>query len=120
MYTDMRPAFRHGGEALIVPPVPEKTAPSWLHPVWTGGKNALADSERWIVCGYSLPSYDYAARRLFENAANNGTVRQVVILDPNSEELERIWRDICQSAVVISLPGIPDGSSELLKVLTSG
>ena len=118
MYTDMRPAFRRGGEALIVPPVPEKTAPSWLRSVWADSESAIADSERWIVCGYSLPSYDYAARELFERAASNRTVRQVIILDPNSEELRMVWSDICPSAVVTTLPGIPDGSSGLLEVLT--
>jgi hypothetical protein len=31
LFQDMRPAFRHGGTAAIVPPVPEKSVPPWLH-----------------------------------------------------------------------------------------
>ena len=58
LYQDMRPAFRHGGEAAIIPPIPEKRVPDWLKPVWTEAERILCGAECWIVCGYSLPSYD--------------------------------------------------------------
>ena len=32
-FQDMRPAFRHGGTAAIIPPVPEKPVPPWLHEI---------------------------------------------------------------------------------------
>jgi hypothetical protein len=117
MYTDMRPAFRSGGDALIVPPAPEKKVPGWLHSVWAGSENALVHSDRWIVCGYSLPPYDYVARELFERAAREGTVKQVIILDPNSKSLKKIWRAICPNAIIKTLSGIPDGLLSLQVIL---
>jgi hypothetical protein len=34
-YQDMRPAFRHGGDAAIIPPIPEKLVPAWLKAIWS-------------------------------------------------------------------------------------
>lgn len=118
MYTDMRPAFRSGGDALIVPPVPEKQVPEWLHSVWKEGENALVHSECWIVCGYSLPSYDYAARELFKRAARKDSVQQVIILAPDSKNLENIWHEICPKAVAKPLSGIPDAFPDLQEILS--
>ena len=33
LFQDLRPAFRGGGDAAIIPPVPEKEIPTWLRPV---------------------------------------------------------------------------------------
>jgi hypothetical protein len=46
-FQDMRPAFRHGGTAAIIPPVPEKPVPPWLHEVWRERNRACAD----LMCG---------------------------------------------------------------------
>jgi hypothetical protein len=61
LFQDLRPAFRGGGDAAIIPPVPEKDIPAWLRPVWSSAEEELARAALWIVCGYSLPSYDVAA-----------------------------------------------------------
>ncbi len=57
-YQDMRAAFRHGGDAAIIPPIPEKPVPSWLQAVWTEAEESLRSSDVWVVCGYSMPEYD--------------------------------------------------------------
>jgi hypothetical protein len=41
MYQDARAAFRKGGNAAIVPPVPEKSIPLWLKEVWEESNVAL-------------------------------------------------------------------------------
>jgi len=72
LFQDRRPAFRGGGDAAIIPPVPEKEIPAWLRPVWSGAEEELARAEAWTVCGYSLPSYDVAITELLRRAATAG------------------------------------------------
>jgi hypothetical protein len=85
-FQDMRPAFRNGGDAQIVPPVVEKDAPSWLRPVWDGAFEYLKGSRTWIVCGYSLPPYDKAINEIFSQAANGGDLSDIYVLDPFSKD----------------------------------
>jgi hypothetical protein len=56
MYQDLRAAYRNGGNAAIVPPVPEKSVPTWLAAIWEEAELALRKSEVWIICGYSAPT----------------------------------------------------------------
>jgi hypothetical protein len=63
-YQDMRPAFRNGGNAAIIPPIPEKEIPIWLATVWDEAAQALRRSSVWIVCGYSAPEYDVEVLKL--------------------------------------------------------
>lgn len=47
LFQDLRPAFRHGGDAAIVPPVPEKEIPAWLRPVWSSAEAELGALSSW-------------------------------------------------------------------------
>jgi hypothetical protein len=113
LYQDNRPAFRHGGDAQIVPPVLEKEAPTWLIDVWNGARQALASCSTWIVCGYSLPIYDQAITQLFMDAAAAGTVSTIFLLDPNAEVLLERWKTVAPDVEIQPLPGLPDGLSIL-------
>jgi hypothetical protein len=115
-YQDNRPAFRHGGDAQIVPPVLEKEAPTWLIDVWNGAREALASCSPWVVCGYSLPVYDQAITQLFIGAAAAGTVSTIFLLDPNSEVLLERWKALAPDLHVRPLPGLPDGLSILAAI----
>ncbi len=53
MYQDVRPAYRSGGNAAIIPPIPEKPVPSWLENVWREAEVALRNCDTWVICGYS-------------------------------------------------------------------
>ncbi len=80
LFQDLRPAFRGGGDAAIIPPLPEKEIPTWLRPVWTSARQELAEAAIWVVCGYSLPSYDLAVAKLLRDAAAAGNLRRILIL----------------------------------------
>ena len=113
LYQDNRPAFRHGSDAQIVPPVLEKEAPSWLVQVWNGAREALASCSTWIVCGYSLPIYDQAIIQLFIDAAAARSVTQIILLDPNAHVLLDRWKAVAPHVEIRPLPGLPDGLSTL-------
>jgi hypothetical protein len=113
LYQDSRPAFRHGGDAQIVPPIFEKEAPSWLADVWTEAGQALASCSTWLVCGYSLPIYDHSITQLLTNAAEMGTPHEIILLDPNSELLLERWRIIAPGAKLHAMPGLPDALRSL-------
>jgi hypothetical protein len=113
LYQDSRPAFRHGGDAQIVPPILEKEAPSWLANVWNEARQALASCSTWIVCGYSLPIYDRSISQLFVDAAEGGSVTQIILVDPNSQMLLERWKAVAPNATVRPLPGLPDALRHL-------
>ena len=113
LYQDNRPAFRHGSDAQIVPPILEKGVPPWLAGVWNGARQALASCSTWIVCGYSLPLYDHAITQLFSDAAAVGTVARIILLDPNAETLIDRWKAIAPQAEIHPLPGLPDALIDL-------
>jgi hypothetical protein len=114
LYQDNRPAFRHGGDTQIIPPIFEKEAPSWLRNVWDEAKHALASCSTWIVCGYSLPVYDHLVIQLFADAAERRQLNEIIILDPNSQNLEERWKGIAPNTAIRTLPGIPEGLSHLV------
>jgi len=113
LYQDNRPAFRHGSDAQIVPPVLEKEAPTWLLDVWNGARQALASCSTWIVCGYSLPIYDQAITQLFIDAAAARTVTTIILLDPNAQVLLERWKAVAPDVTIQPLPGLPDGLNAL-------
>ena len=113
LYQDSRPAFRHGSDAQIIPPIVEKEAPSWLEIVWNEARQALASCSTWIVCGYSLPIYDRSIAKLFTDAAEGGVLSEIILLDPNSEMLLDRWKAIAPDTKVRALPGLPDGLRNL-------
>jgi len=113
LFQDLRPAFRGGGDAAIIPPVPEKEVPLWLRPVWSSGEEELAKAADWIVCGYSLPSYDGAIANLLRRAAHAGNLRRILVLDPNASEVCRRYSATIQNVQVVALDGLPEGIGKL-------
>jgi hypothetical protein len=111
LYQDMRAAFRNGGTAAIVPPVPEKPVPKWLRPIWCEAGVALRNSDVWIVCGYSAPSYDTEVIRLLTTGA--GRRRLVVLLLSPDPDARGTWQSIAPAAEIVALPGLPGGTQEL-------
>lgn len=112
LYQDMRPAFRRGGDAAIVPPIPEKEVPEWLRPIWKEAELKLSQADCWIVCGYSLPEYDTAVHEMLRRASEP-KMQEVFLLDPDSEDLRDRYRQIAPDAEVHCLPGLPEGLQAL-------
>ena len=95
VYCDLRAAFRRGGTAAIVPPLPEKHVPTWLKPVWQDAFTTLSEADVWIVIGYSLPTYDFEVRRLFEAAYRN---QHIEISDPNAATVASAFAEVVPGA----------------------
>jgi hypothetical protein len=117
-YQDMRAAFRHGGAAAIVPPLPEKPVPSWLRTIWDGALTALQQSNIWIVCGYSAQPYDTQVRELLRHGGESRTVK-LFLMDPQSVALTGRWKEILPDANIIALPGLPAGVEPLADYLAA-
>jgi hypothetical protein len=95
IYCDLRAAFRGGGTAAIVPPLPEKYVPDYLAPVWQDAFETLSEAETWIVIGYSLPHYDRMVRDLF-GAAYRG--QRIEIQDPNAKSVAESFLEVAPGA----------------------
>jgi len=117
LFQDLRPAFRSGGDAAIIPPVPEKEIPAWLQPVWSSAEEELARAAIWIVCGYSLPSYDVAITELMRRTAIAGNLKRILILDPHASDICCRYSTIAQHVQVMALEGLPEGIDTLRKLL---
>ncbi len=113
LFQDLRPAFRAGGNAAIIPPMPEKEIPTWLEPVWSGAESELAAADVWIVCGYSLPSYDIAITQLLRRAASRGNLKSILVLDPYAAEVCCRYSSSIRNVPTIALEGLPRGSKRL-------
>ena len=105
IYQDTRAAFRRGGTATIVPPIPEKQPPALLTPVWDAAQELLTDADVWIVVGYSLPEYDRGIRDLFNRSAG-AKLRILELRDPYAEQLQGRWKSLFPRVNVLCLPGI--------------
>jgi hypothetical protein len=116
-YQDMRPVFRGGGTAAIIAPVPEKSVPDWLAPIWTGAAESLR-SDIWVVCGYSLPAYDIEVCNLLRDAGKDRRV-SMFVLSPESDFLRTRFAEVVPSARITCLPGLPGGTVELATALES-
>jgi len=117
LFQDLRPAFRSGGDAAIIPPVPEKEIPAWLQPVWGSAEEELAKAAIWIVCGYSLPSYDVAISELLRRTAMTGNLKRILVLDPHASDICCRYSTIAQNVDVTALEGLPEGIDTLRKLL---
>jgi hypothetical protein len=104
VFPDLRPAFRNGGDAAIIPPLPEKPVPWWLEPVWDKARVELAATDEWVVVGYSLPPYDYEINRLLEDAARD--VQCIQIYDPFAESIATRWSKIAPHARIETNDGL--------------
>ncbi len=112
LFQDMRSAFRRGGDSAIVPPVPEKIIPKWLSPVWVEAEKALNASETWIVCGYSMPQYDQTIQDMLRRASK-GALKRIILMDPNSSELIKLYSRVASNAEIFCLSGLPQGIHEI-------
>jgi hypothetical protein len=108
----MRAAYRSGGNAAIIPPIPEKSVPSWLQTVWHGAELALRQSDVWVICGYSAPAYDSEVLRLLKNGSASRSLR-IFLLSPESDFLRARWNDLAPEADIVPLPGLPEGIQAL-------
>jgi hypothetical protein len=115
-YQDMRAAFRHGGDAAIIPPVPEKSVPDWLQAVWTKAEASLRTSNVWVICGYSMPEYDTEVLELLRRSGT-GHPLTVFILDPQSNKLQDRWMDLLPHCKAVPLGRLPDGVEGLARLL---
>jgi hypothetical protein len=118
LFQDARAAFRHGGDAAIVPPIPEKEIPVWLQPVWAEAERRLACAQFWIICGYSLPQYDKAVCQMLSRAATPGE-KVLFILDPLNTKLKPRWQEVAPTAEIVCLPGLPGGTTQLNRHIRS-
>jgi len=116
-FQDLRSAFRRGGDAPIIPPIPEKDIPLWLSSVWQGAEEELSRARTWVVCGYSLPSYDKPIERMLGRASAAGPLKRIIIMDPQSSELCARYSLIAPTVEVKPLPGLPDGINDLSCIL---
>jgi hypothetical protein len=93
IHDDVRAAFRSGdrGVAAIIPPVEEKEMAAEFAAIWAEAEKALGRAERWVVCGYSMPTYDRAVCNLMERSAALGPKKAVVLIDPMGSKLAPRW-----------------------------
>lgn len=94
----MRPVGSRGRGAwnvwpVIVPPIYAKQAliQSFMPSVWTQAKMALANSDRMIFLGYSLPLADIEAEKLFQRTVtHNDNLPWVGVVDPATSVVGRV------------------------------
>jgi hypothetical protein len=107
LYQDVRPLFLVHQKPAIVPPIEEKKMPNWLIGVWQGAFSVLSNAEVWLVCGYSLPPYDHAVRKLLRESVSE-KLKTIILSDPNAESLQPIWQNIAPNIPIKCLPGLPE------------
>jgi hypothetical protein len=78
-YIDARPSRGRRYRPLLVPPATGQIN-NYLEPVWARAGEVLTEANIWLVCGYSLPEYDHAVRKLLK-AASAGRLATVIVLD---------------------------------------
>jgi hypothetical protein len=116
LYQDLRPAFRHGGDSAIIPPIPDKDLPEWLEPVWKEAETTLRRCNIWIICGYSVPAYDVSVQKLLSRSSI-GEIRTVLVLSPDAMNICGRLRELMPKSKFIPLSGLPRGIDELAREL---
>lgn len=106
-YQDLRPVYRYAGDAAILPPVPDKSIPCWLAPIWKEAGESLRLASIWIICGYSVPSYDVSVQSLLKQSAN-GEVKQILVLSHDAKNVCNRLQDLVPKSNLECLPGLPD------------
>jgi hypothetical protein len=104
--------FRDGGNAAIIPPIPEESVSDWLEAVWFGAAQALRKADVWVICGYSAPPYDVEVGKLLTAGAAGRPIR-VVLMSPNSSGHVARWHDLAPEAEIVPIQGLPDGIEAL-------
>ena len=112
IHDDVRAVFRSDdkiGVPAIIPPIPEKAMPPEFSQIWAEAHNSLVKSSRWIICGYSLPTYDRALRLFFKDILSAQQQSLILLMAPDSPVLVERWREICPKHTQVQpLPGLPD------------
>lgn len=111
-YQDCRPAIR--GNAAILAPITEKSPPSFLKPLWEIAAQKLASSNKWIIVGYSLPSYDRAIQELLQQNSNHKP--EIHIFDPN-KTVSSSFAKLLPNSNINWHPGLPAGIPHLELIL---
>lgn len=88
-YTDGRCGLR--GDALIVPPAPEKRPPLELKEVWNLGNSILRSSDRLIVFGFAFNQYDVALLDFLRLSGANLAKILLIDLKPNISVAKSLW-----------------------------
>ena len=88
-YSDGKPGRK--GQALIVPPTPEKKPPATLESVWNLGEEILQDSIELIIFGFAFNPYDDALLKYFRQ--NGRHIKRLLIIDPNPNKraARKLW-----------------------------
>jgi len=117
IHDDVRAAFRDEkwGVAAIIPPIEEKKMSPEFGAIWTEAEKSLALADRWVVCGYSAPSYDYAVRNLFRRSAEKGPRKTVLLIDPNGGTLSQRW-NFENVGPILTASSIPDAMTRLAEL----
>ena len=89
------------GKALIVPPAPEKTAPSELENMWQLGSQILSNSNTLIFFGFAFNPYDEALLDFIKLHTKH--INQIVLIDP-SPDMDRINKLFGNKKVLIIDP----------------
>lgn len=88
-YTDGRCGVR--GDALVLPPGPEKAPPRTLRSTWKLAESILADCRHLLIFGFAFNPYDEAVLDLLATAGSN--LRTVLLVDtsPKTALGRRLW-----------------------------
>jgi hypothetical protein len=106
-YTDGRCGIR--GNALIVPPYPNKPRPPALRHAWELAESILESASKLIVFGFGFNPYDKALLGLLARAGRNS--KSVLLIDvyPKIDSARELW----PNAQILSCPPLPKGNALL-------
>jgi hypothetical protein len=110
-YTDGRRGMT--GSALILAPVPNKTAPPELKGQWQLASSLLREASTVVVFGFAFNPYD--AEFLDHLRTHGGSVRHVLLIDPKPNETAA--REIWPAASIEALPPPPQSESDIRRWL---
>ncbi len=110
-YTDGRRGMT--GNALILAPVPNKTAPPELAGQWQLAARLLGRAARMVVFGFAFNPYD--AELLNHLRTHGAAVKGVLLIDikPNVDAAKHIW----PAASIATLPPPPESERDIRKWL---
>jgi hypothetical protein len=98
-FTDGRCGLR--GDALIVPPVPEKIKPPYLRDVWNLAGRIFRSSNHLLVFGFAFNPYDRALLELLTKAGRNLKSVLLVDINPPRDRARNVWP---QAQIATALP----------------
>ena len=106
-YTDGRCGMR--GDALVVPPYPDKPRPPELEDVWELAESILNSAKTAIIFGFGFNPYDKMLLKLLEQAGRNLKSVLLVDTDPKIGPSQSLW----PAAEIVGCPPPPAGNTTL-------